>query len=1395
MNPLQSRLAALRRRLRWVVLCRGVGSLAALVLAGVLLGMAFDWHFNLPSVVRALLLVGLLTGGGLVAWRFLVRPLVDKMDDLTLALRVEEQYPILNDALASTVQFLQTPEDDLAGSPTLRREAVQRALRLVQGCDFNALVDRRGVRWLAVAALLAIGASAFAFWQYPLAPTALARLLDPFGNHTWTRLTVEVDGRKVKEPVEVAKGGEFHIGGELQGYTGVFQSGAEFKTKVVVKVAIEGHPEIPVAPEVKVDPVTKEIMGIVFAKKISNDFTGQERTIRFQVRAYDSVSQWHEVRIVPPPRLTKLNGQESPQIDYLYPAYTDLPPRLHSPASAGHGTIDVWAGTVVTLRAAVDRPITRAWIEYLPKELVKEIKPDNAFRQPAMQLRVFSVVGAANALDAMARYVAGQAVWDAVPAVIAKDGKQLAVTFQPWVNGKYVLHFQDSKGLGNPYSEELIVKKDPLPIVNLVKPTRDKILLPDATLVMQVEATDDPFALRSVYLEIRRRKAQGRPSLGRPGYIYLYHHEATGRLLPRIFFGLALPVHGPTPVLRLRHNKLDLAYRLPLKVLRVEDGDVLIVQPFADDFNNVYPFNPPGSGDRVEVRIVGQKDLDRERDNRLIKVQEEMVDIKKLQDKVFEDVKNIQQKLDKLQKDKRKLEQDPKVDAKDRDKTLREQQEMIRRDLVKAEENQDKVKQDVGVDPDKGIRGQLQKLQELLDDNNQPPSNVRDRIRILTRDLKDLAKEQLPKIEQNLEKALKDLGAKSGKEPPPNKDTPLDKVQQQQQDARKALDKLLKFLNPWASVQQVKKQAEEILDKQQDLLKDTGKLEKKGNAATDEEIAKLVGQQQDLADMLDTLLNKLKDVGEAQAKKGHPEAAKRLREALEQAVKEGAVQERNKQAADRLKKELALAEKNGKKQEADRLRKELKEIEEDIPIKQAMVNAKEKLDNKFGDKRNPFPHQAEVEQDKAIKGLKKVLDALEEDRDKAVAQQRQRQAQQEEKIAELLKRQEDLHKKAQEKLKELDILEKKQKKLAADLNKKIGDPKEIKAAMDKIGQQMKGVQKELDNLAQEQRQLQKEAQQQAQDLAQEPHEAGQDLKKAAQEMERAVQMLEKREDPEKAQNQAIELLKEAKDEIQDAQEELIREQLAKIADKLKALKERQDAAALEMIRLQQDSIGKLKRWTQALYESLKGLGEDQKTISRETDGLRDKIKGAKVFERIMEKAVKNMDDAVDAITERHGLGRLLDLDELELANEATRQETTVKLQQEASRRLGRLIDALKNEPQRPPQPKKNGAKKNPKQGDQLGGPGDGIPDIAQLKALRDEQKEVNQRTRAFVERQIAIFVGGGGAITPAPLDPETLPMTDAQKTELAQIQAEQAALRELLELITNRAPAQKGENP
>src|SRR5262249_42029374 len=131
MNPLLSRLASLRRRVRLLEGWRGVCAFLVLAIGTVVVAGLLDWYLQLPSLVRGTLLVGIVTGLGLIAYRYLVVPLRSRCDSLTLALRIEEEFPDLNDALGSTVQFLTEANDSpgaASSSPALRHKAVQQTI-------------------------------------------------------------------------------------------------------------------------------------------------------------------------------------------------------------------------------------------------------------------------------------------------------------------------------------------------------------------------------------------------------------------------------------------------------------------------------------------------------------------------------------------------------------------------------------------------------------------------------------------------------------------------------------------------------------------------------------------------------------------------------------------------------------------------------------------------------------------------------------------------------------------------------------------------------------------------------------------------------------------------------------------------------------------------------------------------------------------------------------------------------------------------------------------------------------------------------------------------------------------------------------------------------------------
>src|SRR5213076_366071 len=100
---------------------------------------------------------------------------------------------------------------------------------------------------------------------------------------------------------------------------------------------------------------------------------------------------------------------------------------------------------------------------------------------------------------------------------------------------------------------------------------------------------------------------------------------------------------------------------------------------------------------------------------------------------------------------------------------------------------------------------------------------------------------------------------------------------------------------------------------------------------------------------------------------------------------------------------------------------------------------------------------------------------------------------------------------------------------------------------------------------------------------------------------------------------ALAQLKEAQKKLDQArertEEELARERLARIADLIKGLKDRQDAAIAESGRLHK---GMLRNgfWPDGMLNSLVDLARTQEGLGKETGSLKEKLKGAAVFELI-----------------------------------------------------------------------------------------------------------------------------------------------------------------------------------
>jgi hypothetical protein len=270
-------------------------------------------------------------------------------------------------------------------------------------------------------------------------------------------------------------------------------------------------------------------------------------------------------------------------------------------------------------------------------------------------------------------------------------------------------------------------------------------------------------------------------------------------------------------------------------------------------------------------------------------------------------------------------------------------------------------------------------------------------------------------------------------------------------------------------------------------------------------------------------------------------------------------------------------------------------------------------------------------------------------------------------------------------------------------------------------------------------------------------------------MEEARDQLDQGEPPDAAQDEALDRLDDAQDELQQAQqrqdEDLLREKLAKIADLIKGLRDRQARAVEESERIDA-GVKKSGKWSRPFLASLGALRDQQRGLAQETEALVEKrFSGLRVFARMVRQSADAMDKAAARIDERREdvLDQLEDRTTYQGDLEEKAGAAVIGRQKLALKRLEQLLEALK------PDADMLKAQAREKQSGQPmagGGAGqsDGIPPLAQLKALRALQADLLERTTAFDK-----------------LHPDRSKLDDDAAAELEELGQAQSEIAELFE--------------
>ncbi|WP_145243172.1 hypothetical protein [Urbifossiella limnaea] len=1311
---LPDRLAALGRARR-----RAAAGAAALALVGTVAAAlavvgAADARWHLPPLARGFALVATLAAGGILVRR-LRAALRLRTDALSVALALEARHPKLNDALASAVAFLEDA-DDRGVSRRLRHAAVRRAERVSGNHDLGAIVPRsRAMKALAFCAAALLAAVPAALVDTDRAATAAVRFADPFGPHPWparTRIELvtpsEFPSRLPKpDPFEF----QFVVRGVLPDRAHVafrLHSGEEFDEAYPLTAA---DPRTPGSIPQGVSPVGP--LAVVSARvepaRLNHDFD-------FRVTAGDGDTGWLHVAVVPPPRLVPLDGRPSPQLHVTPPEYTGQ--RL-TELPDGAAVVEVPAGTTVRLRAAADVPLGRAVLAF---------QGDRSAVERAAPL---AHLGRLDSLGAAGSALLADALGDDVPLALSGDGRVMWAEFTPAFSGMYALRLTDPTGLTGVRLLEIRLTPDPAPNVSLLRPApgRDPTrLVPTANLRVDVLATDRVYGLRRTFLEYRVGAA------GRIRTVPLADYEPTSRALPAAV-GAALANLPPQP------PEYDAAFVLNLsRFLRddgtpVRAGDVLYLRAAADDWDTVTVLKEPGRSRTEVAAATDPEEAEVEPTGGWVVIRvgsPEAVD------------GFIHRRLAELRRAAQRVREEQR-EATDR-AAVRPQADgslgpADREKLLAAGNAQDHVRNGVA-----GLRQKVELLDDLARSNGLPKSPATDRLAAAAGLLRPAEGQDAAAVDRHLAGA-RDQIAEALRQPPTQ---PLARAARHQRGVEDTLTDLIDLLNQWGGAAELRGDARQLRDTvlreadTADRLPDRVPPGKAADALTPEQRAELdraAARLDRLADQAGALLGKARNLA---AEKDQAAAAAKAAAASKEAdasaldAKAGMLPQGSEaRSAAAAKAEQARLDAADATAASTRAAAEAAAIRaavaaaggQAVPdeLRQAAVAARENRQGEAGAKDRS-----------AAARLDRFANGLAEQQPENVPELSRRQRADADQADATAAAQDDLQKRAAEAARVPDAT-------------KRGD--------------------ELRRLAPEQQKLAEQTRDLVQRLTRDrADDAAKDARAALEKMEAARDSLENGADPTAAQRDATAKLDDARDRLDGqtarAEERLADETRRRLAAQVTALLDRQKAAITEAGRVQ-EAVLKGKAWTRPLLASLSELEDRERALAGEVRGLADReFAQLAVFARIVNDAADAMDKAGDKAKARRQDALDADPDAaFDPALEKANHDRVARPMGVAVRRLEQVLEALKeDQPKagRAPMPTGTPPTGMPMPMPMPAGNADAIPPLAQLRALRALQNELNERTAAF-----------------AKANPDPAALSDDAREELAEIEAAQRRLAEL----------------
>ncbi len=997
----------------------------------------------------------------------------------------------------------------------------------------------------------------------------------------------------------------------------------------------------------------------------------------FKVISNDFDTGWQSVEVAPPPRLIDLNGRPSPQFHVTPPRYSGLPD-IDLPDGAA--TLEVPVGSVVQMRAAVDMRLSSAKLVF---------QGDKSSLEKAYSL---AVLGNLNPIaGGFIGYAMAHDIGNDIPLSLDNGNRVLSATFIPAMSGLYILKLNDETGLTGTRLVDIRLVPDPAPVVALHRPSAAKdptFLTPTASIPVHITADDKLYALRSVFLEYR---------IGRYGTvrtISLADMREAQRALPAMVGGVGTNA-------QLHPTSIEIKWSLPVSSFRRDDGspiregDTLFLGGAADDWDDVSVLKEPGRSGEVEIHIAAAEDIEAWLQKELAALRPDLFRLRDTQ-------RESRQKTN----DAIPLP-DGTLTPLDRDK------------LLTAEQLQRQIRGKLS-DPRDGLQTKAEVLRETIVANKLPKSNTTRRVEAVADELNRIAERDLNPIETNLADA-RQIG---GQPPRPGQEQlvpeQLKKAGRHQKAVDDSLTDILDLLAVWGGAAEIRGESRVLRDQINREIDEGGKLSEKVptgkgvKSLTTEQKADLeraAGKAELDAERAGSILARAARI--VSEKDQHAETVRnaanaKLAQAANLRTKADAVPQGS------LEKSSLNAQANSLKEEADDLKAAAdKAAAEALALRKGVEAA--------GSQSLPD-------------NLRKAAEALRNNRQVDGANLERAAA------ASLGKLVDELTEKPTDTAPDLAKLQ----RLANELNTLGDEQEELRkraAEAAKISDPAKR-ENELKRLAAEQDKLLERGKEILQRLVRERADASaRDTRNALDRMETARDELEKGKSASRAQDEALEKLDTARDRLDknttNAGQQLSDEKRRKMADKIKALLERQKAAVEEVDRIH-GLVTSNKKWERPLLSSYADLEDREHALAAEIKVLSEKeFAPLPVLARLLSESAGAMVLAANKAKIRRE--DALDADPAAAFDpdlESTNDRKVKKPMALAARRLQQLLDALNEEPPKktpkkdpPPKPPQDTEPKNPMPANSADD--DIIPPLAQLKVLQALQAELNQRTGEF----------------------------------------------------------------